>query len=105
MKNCYMVEFELPQATAKEFLDKIPQQQQAVEMLMEQGVVKSYSLAQNRSRLWMVVSAQSEFETMRVIGRLPLSRFMIPSIAPLLSHDATVDHFLCTPPAPAVSLS
>ena len=100
-----MVEFELPEVIAKEFLDKIPQQRQTVETLIEQGVVKSYSLAQNRSRLWMVVSAQTEFEALRVIGKLPLSRFMIPSIAPLLSHDATVDHFLCTPPAPAVSLS
>ena len=87
MKKCYMVEFELPEVVAQEFLEKASQQRLLVDSLIEQGVVKSYCLAENRSKLWMVVSAESEFATMSVIGRMPLGKFMIPSISALNFHD------------------
>lgn len=97
MENCYMIEFELPEMRAAEFLDKIPQQRQEAARLMQCGIVKSYALSRNQSRLWIVVSAGSEFEALNIVSQLPLSRFMIPSISALLFHDAEADHFQLQP--------
>jgi hypothetical protein len=88
MKQEYMVEFNLPDVFVDEFISKIPQQRKQIEDLMTRGIVKSYSLALNYSKLWMIVSADTEFDIMKILEDLPLSNFMIPSIAPLMFHKA-----------------
>jgi muconolactone delta-isomerase len=88
MQQFYMVEFELPSMMAPEFLARIPEQRNRVDELMAEGRIRSYSLAVNRSRLWMIVVADSDFEVMQLIGQLPLIDFMIPSINPLMFHHS-----------------
>jgi muconolactone delta-isomerase len=88
MQHFYMVEFELPYVMAPEFLERIPEQRDKVDELMAQGQIRSYSLAVNRSKLWMIVIADSEFEVMQIIGALPLSNFMIPCINSLMFHHS-----------------
>lgn len=88
-----MVEFELPEMKAKEFLEKLPTQKQVVHNMMQEGTVLMYSLTMNCSRLWMVITAETEFKALSVIGQLPLSRFMIPSISILSSHESLQEDF------------
>lgn len=88
MRQFYMIEFELLDVFTKAFLNKIPEQRQQIDLMIERGIVKSYSLALNRSKLWLIAGAQDEFEIMKLISNLPLSEFMIPSITPLMFHNA-----------------
>jgi muconolactone delta-isomerase len=88
MQHYYMVEFELPSMMAPEFLARIPEQRNKVDELMALGHIRSYSLSANRSKLWMIVIADTEFEVLDLIGDLPLSDFMIPSINPLMFHHS-----------------
>jgi muconolactone delta-isomerase len=89
MQQFYMVEFDLPSMMAPEFLARIPEQRNRIDELMAEGQIRSYSLSTNRSKLWMIVIADSEHEVMHLIGELPLSDFMIPSINPLMFHHST----------------
>lgn len=87
MKEFYMIEFELLDVFTKAFLNKIPEQREVIDVMVAKGLIKSYSLALNRSKLWIIASAENEFEIMDLISNLPLSEFMIPSITPLMFHN------------------
>lgn len=82
-----MVEFDLPQKLNEEFLALIPQQRYVVNNLLVEGTLKAYSLAMDRSKLWAVIAATSEFEVMEIIAQMPLSEFLAPSISELMFHN------------------
>lgn len=88
MKRSYMVEFELPDELTEDFLARIPRQRLVVGELMTEGVIRSYSLALDRSMLWVIVEAESEFEVMEVIAQLPLSDYMQPFVSELFFHNS-----------------
>lgn len=83
-----MVEFEIHSVMTPEFMELIPAQRELVDELMAKGKIRCYSLSANRSRLWMVVIAHNDFEVLQIIGDMPLSDFMIPSISPLMFHHS-----------------
>ena len=83
MKQYYMVEFDLPPVYIDVFTNRISEQQKQIDIMMTKGIIKNYSLAQNYTKLWMTISADSEFGVMEIISILPLSEYMIPSIMPL----------------------
>ena len=87
MKRTYMVEFELPESLSEEFLALIPEQRNTVDYLMSEGKIRSYSLAMDRSVLWVIMEADSEFEVMETIAQLPLSDHMHPYISELMFHN------------------
>jgi hypothetical protein len=68
MKKPFMVEFELPE----EFDDDFK--------------VRSYALSMDRSVLWVVVEAQSEFEVMEIIANMPLADYMHPFVSELMFY-------------------
>ena len=84
-----MIEFTLPRALTEEFLALIPKQRYAVNQMMAEGTLRAYSLAMDRSRLWAIISAESEFEALEAISQLPLTDFMIPEISELMFHNTT----------------
>lgn len=87
MEPLYMIELELLNVRTEDFISKVPKQREVLHNLIAAGVVKSYTLALNHSKLWLVATADNEFEIMTLIAQLPLSELMIPSITPLLSHE------------------
>ena len=95
MKKQYMVEFELPDTFSKEFISLIPAQKEKVSRLFNKGLLKSYSLANDRSVLWVVFEADSEFEVLELIAEFPLAPHMTPYISELMFHnnDSHVLHF------------
>lgn len=89
MEKTFMIEFELPEQLTEEFLALIPQQRYVVNQMMAGGKLRSYSLAMDRSRLWAVVNADSEFEALEMIAQMPLTDFMVPHVSELMFHNAT----------------
>jgi muconolactone delta-isomerase len=87
MKKSFMVEFELPDELTEEFMALIPEQRETINRLIAEGALKSYALAMDRSVLWVVVEADSEFEVMEIIAQMPLSDFMQPYVSELMFHN------------------
>jgi len=88
MKKTFMVEFELPEDFSADFMALIPKQRQVVDRLMTQGKIRSYALSMDRSVLWVVVEAASEFEVMELIASFPLADYMQPYISELMFHNS-----------------
>lgn len=84
MQNAYMVECELQGAFSEEFRLLVPRQDYLINQLMKSGIVHNYSLSMNRSKLWVVISAESEFEVLDILSNMPLIEFMIPHVTPLM---------------------
>lgn len=83
-----MVEFDLPASFDEEFMALIPQQRYVINSMLAEGRVKAYSLAIDRSRLWAIMTGESEFEVLENIAQMPLSEYMEPNISELMFHNA-----------------
>ena len=77
MSQFYMIEFELPEVLNPKFLSKIPQQRSKIDELMDLGKVRSYSLSEDRSRLWMVVVAETEDDVNEILDEMPLNHMIL----------------------------
>lgn len=88
MNRAFMIEFDLPEAPDEEFFSLIPRQRYVINNLMAEGVIKSYSLAVDRSRLWVIAQAESEFAVMEIIADMPLSPYMTPVVSELMFHNS-----------------
>lgn len=88
MNRLYMVEFTLPELLTEEFVQLIPEQRRKTDELLADGVIKSYSLALDRSRLWVIMTADSEFDALHVLLDLPLTHHMTPEISELAFHNS-----------------
>ena len=95
----YMAELQLPSMFTGEFLALIPAQRAVVDKLMTAGVILSYSLTVERSRLWIVFASSSEEETKQVLDSLPLTQFMQSDMHELTFHNAGIF------PLPQVSMN
>ncbi|MCB0618132.1 MAG: hypothetical protein KDC43_13985 [Saprospiraceae bacterium] len=82
-----MVEFDLPEEMNEEFLRLVPEQRQFINYLLAEGKVQSYSLALDRSRLWIVMVGKTELDIIEVIDRMPLQAYLDPSISELAFHN------------------
>ena len=83
----FMVSIGLPGEAPEEFVALIPRQRAKVNKLIEKGVITSYSLAYDRSRLWVTMRATSEEEVIKIIATFPLLRWMDIEIAQLLFRN------------------
>ena len=83
-----MVEFELPEVLSEEFIRLIPSQRNFVNHLLAEGKIRSYSLSLDRSRLWAIFAAETEFEVLEMIAQFPLNVYMIPHVQELAFHNA-----------------
>lgn len=90
MEQLYMIELELLNVLTKDFSNKIKTQKEIVDNLISSGIIKSYTLALDYSKIWIIATANSEFEVMTLIAKFPLSQLMIPSINLLASHETKI---------------
>ncbi len=89
MKKTFMIEFDLPESFDEEFMALIPKQRYVINSMLAEGRVKAYSLAMDRSKLWAIMSGESEFEIMESIAQMPLSEYMSPNISELMFHNSS----------------
>ena len=85
--NHYMVNVILPKELNEEFISLIPRQRAQVNELMDEGIVTSYSLARDRSRLWVTIAAESEEEVIKIMNDFPLIKFFTLEIRELMFHN------------------
>lgn len=91
MKNAYMIEFDLPDEFTEEFMALIPRQRYVINQMMADGIIQNYSLALDRSRLWVIMVAENEFAIMEDIARMPLIDYMVPNISQLMFHNSSME--------------
>jgi Muconolactone delta-isomerase len=84
----FMVELTLPNELTEEFLQIVPRHRLKINELMERGKINSYALAADRSKVWCIVKAESEFEVMDIIAQFPLIDYLTPSISELMFNNA-----------------
>lgn len=83
----YMFELALPEFS-EEILRQIPAHRETINSLFTEGKLLSYSVAQDRSKIWCVVSADNREEAMEIVGILPLQEFFTGvECIPLLFHN------------------
>lgn len=78
----------MPQELPDEFVSRIPQQREAVNLLLNEGKILNYALSLENSKLWAVFSVASEDELMEVVHRLPLTRYMKLRVSELTFYNA-----------------
>ncbi|MBS1622533.1 MAG: hypothetical protein JSS76_08755 [Bacteroidetes bacterium] len=83
----YLVEMSLPEFT-EEFVELIPAQRAYVNECMVKGSILSYSLAEDRSKLWVVFAAKSRVEMLKVLHKFPVIRFVKVKTYPLMFHNS-----------------
>lgn len=86
--NHYMIELKLPTSLTEEFIALIPKQRSITDKLMSKGIIISYSLALDRSTLWIVVAGSSEEAVLDNLYTLPLTKYMQLHIQKLSFHNS-----------------
>ena len=86
--NPYMIELKLPTDLTEEFVALIPEQRALVDRMMTKGIILSYSLAVDRSKLWIIITGDSEEDVLGKLYKLPLTKFMDAHIQRLSFHNA-----------------
>ena len=74
--NQYMIDIDLPGVITEDFAALIPDQRATVNALMTEGKIASYSLAMDRSRLWVIVNAATADEARGVIASFPIIAYI-----------------------------
>ncbi len=74
--SLYMVEMTVPDYPTDDFFEIIPEHRSKVHELMFKDVIISYSLAHDRSKLWVIIKAGSESELLLHIESLPLTKYL-----------------------------
>lgn len=87
IKHKYMAEFDIPRNVDQEFFDLIPQQRIVVKDYFDQNILISYSLNQERTKLWAIFLATSPEELITYIEKMPLSSFMTYTVNELMFHE------------------
>ncbi len=82
-----MVEFDLLYPDDMEFMTLIPEQRNLINQYFVDGKLVSYSLNQERTRLWAIFKSETEMELISLIDSLPLTRFMDYNYEELLFNN------------------
>ncbi|MBK7007545.1 MAG: hypothetical protein IPN73_11655 [Saprospiraceae bacterium] len=72
----YMVELIVHHIPYDEFITQLPEHRKIVHELIYKDIFLSYTVAQDRSKVWIMVKSESESELIHYIEKLPLTRYM-----------------------------
>ena len=86
--DTYMISIQLPTELTEKFISLIPKQRKKINELMNKGKILQYSLSMDRSKLWVIVVANSESKAMDIIATFPLINYMNPTIYELAFHNS-----------------
>ncbi|MDP1676942.1 MAG: hypothetical protein Q8L88_08750 [Bacteroidota bacterium] len=95
----FMVEVRLPFDPPQEFFTLIPSQRAMVVDLLTKRKFLSYTLAADRSKVWIVMLAESEIDARELLEKQPMDKYFGYTFTELMFHDMAGAMF------PAVSLN
>lgn len=87
--NQFIVDFEIPEELSDEFIALIPKHRAHINNLMDNGLVLSYALSLDRSKVWATINAESEHEVEDIIATFPLINYMQATVYELEFYNAT----------------
>ena len=85
--NDYFIDIDLPHHFDQTFMALIPEQRAFINKMMNKGVISSYSLSMDRTKLWVTIKANTESEVEKLFGEFPLYEYMHGAIIPLMFHQ------------------
>jgi len=71
--NQFLAEIHFPVYMSNELIDVIPKQRALVNKLFQQGIISTYSLALDRSKLWVIFNCASESEAVEYLEKFPIA--------------------------------
>ena len=84
----FIVNIDLPGELTSDFVDLIPEQRKEIDRLFLEGKILFYSLAYDRSKLWVGIRADSKQEVWNILWSFPLIDYMKPEIHELAFHQS-----------------
>ena len=70
--NQFMVEVTLPESLTQEFMMLIPSQREYIDDMFNRGIISGYTLAMDRSKLWVTFVAKNVREVRQVMDAFPI---------------------------------
>lgn len=98
MKQFY-IDIKLPSEFSEKFIKHIPEQHEQIESLMESGVIRSYGLSSDQSKLYMVLNADDNQKVDEILQGLKLFEYFDPDVVELMFYKEAPDQF------PVISLN
>lgn len=86
--STYKAEIELINPFTPDFSKLIPEQRKRVDELMNTGLIVSYALAIDRSKLWIVFEAKNLEQVYDLLRSFPLYEYMKPDVFELAFYDS-----------------
>jgi len=83
-----MVQFSFT-SFSMEMEETIPRQRLVIDRLFDQGVLITYTLAADRTKLWAVFQADSESELLTYIDSLPMTQHSDYTYNEIMFHDSS----------------
>jgi muconolactone delta-isomerase len=83
----FLVDIALPDSLTEDFIALIPSQRRQVDKLFLEGKLYFYSLAFDRSRLWIGVKADSEEEVWNILYTFPLIEYFNADVHEVAFHN------------------
>ena len=77
-----------------EFISCIPQQRACIDALLHTGIMQSYSVSRDCSKVWGVVRGESEGEVRMILDEFSLGRFVEIEIVELAVNNITISQLL-----------
>lgn len=83
----FMAIIRLPDEFTEDFVQLVPRQRAAINLLMREGTILAYSLSADRSMLWVTIKANSKREVRDIVHSFPMYKYMKETIVELLFHE------------------
>ena len=97
--NHFIADIDLINPYSEAFISLVPFQREKIDEMMATSVIVSYSLALDRSKLWVTFIAENEQDVYEHIATFPLVEFMDPTVSELAFHNSISNNF------PVISLN
>ncbi len=85
--NQFMAEIYLPHVIPQDLINLIPAQRAQVNKLFEDGSLRSYSLSSDRSRLWVIMVAESQHQAYDILDIMPIMPYCNADVYQLMFND------------------
>jgi muconolactone delta-isomerase len=84
----FIVEIKLPDVIDEEFEMLIPQQRAVINLLIEKKLVSSYSLAADRSKVWVFFDLEKEKQVSNILSQFPIINLVTYQIQELAFYNS-----------------
>mgnify|MGYP000882100529 CR=1 FL=1 len=84
----YMAEITLPSKATTDYIELIPLQRSFVERMFKRGIITSYALAVDRSKIWVTFFTATVEEAEAVIRKFPIADYISYDIRELAFRNS-----------------